>query len=679
MKYYKIIFCLLVVLCITLILSNLRTEEFGEAYLEKSVSLIGADLPRSEGFEGNGIKIAIIDTGIDYNHHDLLGFGPNGKVIGGYDFIDNDDQPIDTNGHGTEVAGIIAADGNLKGVAPKAKLLAYRVSATGESVSSEFIVNAIHRAIKEKADIINISLGVNKTNEELDKAVSEAVKGGIVVVTAAGNSGPGIHTIGSPAESIDVITVGASYNNITSSIVSTLEIGKKQYEVIPMRGTSPLSEPIVGKLVFGGHGKVSDLINVDAKNSILLVERGSDVKDEKVFFSEKEYNAAHSGAKAIIVYNNEPGIFFGELAHPDMGANYKPSIPALSISRDDGLALKASLQNEIIANLNVFYHPDFVTPFSSRGPVSPFYIKPDVVAPGVFVNSTFVGNRYNLTSGTSFAAPHVAGAVAILLEKNPELEPSEVSSLLSTTTDPVSSPYGHIFPVEIAGSGRINLTRAFFADLIIVPHNLIFNLSLENPVDIRSIHLKSIQGKTTPLKIEISSEEKSIKFEHFIENDLLHIKTILTEQRLGDFEGTLTINDGITLYRVPILIHIAKGTINAIEKDGMLRFNLVYPENWTYAKISLMNKETKKTLFTSLTPMKNSSLRVYDAGEYWIETQITANNIIDNAYEIITVNSPSEKTGFELLETPDIPLKQIFIISGILLTSVIIALKIRRT
>src|SRR3970040_2208461 len=211
MKYYKIIFCLVVVLCITLLLSNFKTREFGGTYLEKSVPLIGADIPRNEGFEGNGIKIAIIDTGIDYNHPDLFGFGPNGKVVGGYDFVDKDEQPMDTNGHGTEVAGIIAADGNLKGVAPKAKLLAYRVSATGESVSSEFIVSAIHHAIKEKADIINISLGVNKTNEELDRAESEAVKKGIVVVTAAGNSGPGIQTIGSPAESIDVITVGASY------------------------------------------------------------------------------------------------------------------------------------------------------------------------------------------------------------------------------------------------------------------------------------------------------------------------------------------------------------------------------------------------------------------------------------------------------------------------------------
>lgn len=677
MKYYKITFCLCIVLCTTLILSNLKTEEFGEIYLEKSVPLIGADLPRMEGFDGSGIKIAIIDTGIDYNHPDLFGFGPNGKVIGGYDFVENDNEPIDTNGHGTEVAGIIAADGNLKGVAPKAKLLAYRVSATGESVSSEFIINAIHRAIKEKVDIINISLGVNRTNGELDRAVSEAVKDGIVVVTAAGNSGPGIHTIGSPAGSINVITVGASYNNITASIVSTLEIGKKQYEVIPMRGTSPLSEPIIGNVIFGGYGRTDDLINVNAKNSILLVERGSDVKDEKMFFSEKEYNAAQSGAKAIIVYNNEPGIFFGELVHPDVDANYKPTIPALSMSRDDGLALKASLQNETTANLHVFYHPDFVTPFSSRGPVSPFYIKPDIVAPGVFVNSTSVGNRYNLTSGTSFAAPHVAGAAAILLQKNPNLEPSEISSLLSTTTDPVSNPYGNIFPVEIAGSGRINLTRAFSADLIIVPHNLVFNLSLDNPTDTKSLRLKSIQGKIPTLKVESLPEEKSIKFDHFIENDLLNIKVTITEQRLGDFESLLTINDGSTLYHIPVLIHITKGTINTIENDGLLSFNLYYPENWTYAKISLTNKETEETWFTSITPAKNSSIKVYDTGEYWIEAQITTNNIVDTTYETIIINKPSEKTGFELLDTSNIPIKQLLLISGILLTVVIIGTKAR--
>ena len=85
------------------------------------------------------LKIAVIDTGVDYNHPDLLGFGYDGKVVGGYDFVDNDKMPIDTNGHGTEVAGIIAADGKLKGIAPKAKILAYRVSDDGESVSSDLI------------------------------------------------------------------------------------------------------------------------------------------------------------------------------------------------------------------------------------------------------------------------------------------------------------------------------------------------------------------------------------------------------------------------------------------------------------------------------------------------------------------------------------------------------------
>ena len=675
--YYKIIFCLVVILCAILIFSNFKTREFGNTYLDKSVPLIGADVPRSKGFEGNGIKIAVIDTGIDYTHQDLFGFGPDGKVVGGYDFVDNDGQPMDTNGHGTEVAGIIAADGNLKGVAPKAKLLAYRVSATGEAVSSEFIVSAINRAINDKADIINISLGINKTNEELDTAVSKAVKNGIVVVTAAGNSGPGIQTIGSPAENIDVITVGASYNNITSSIVSTLEIEKKQYEVIPMRGTTPLSESIIGKVVFGDYGRESDLINTNVKNSILLVERGSNVKDEKVFFSEKEHNAAQSGAKAIIVYNNEPGIFFGELVHPNSNVNYKPSIPALSISRDDGLALKEKLQNETIANLNVFYHPDFVTPFSSRGPVSQFYIKPDLVAPGVFVNSTSIGNRYNLTSGTSFAAPHVSGAAAILLERDPDLEPSEVASLLATTSDPVSNPYGGLFPVEIAGSGRINVAKAFSADLIIVPHSLVFNLSLENPTDIKSLQLNSLQGKISPKKVEISSKEKSIKFEHHMENDRLYVKTSITERQLGDFEGILTINDDVTLYHIPILIHITKGTINATEKDGLLSFNLAYPEDWTYAKISLINRETEETTVTSITPLKNSSLRVYDTGEFWIRAQITTNNTVDDAYGTITVDKSSEKIYIEFLEMY-IPLEQVLIISGILLTSVIIGQKIRR-
>ena len=92
-----------------------------------------------DGIDGTGIKIAVIDTGVDFNHPDLFGWGPDGKVIGGYNFIQENQLPIDNNGHGTKVAGIIAANGNLTGIAPNSKILAYRVSEDGESVSSNLI------------------------------------------------------------------------------------------------------------------------------------------------------------------------------------------------------------------------------------------------------------------------------------------------------------------------------------------------------------------------------------------------------------------------------------------------------------------------------------------------------------------------------------------------------------
>ena len=252
---------------------------------------------------GNGIKIAIIDTGVNYNHPDLYGFGKDGKVIGGYDYIENDNSPLDTDGHGTQVAGVLAADGNLKGISPKAKILAYRVSADGEGVASDLITKAIHQAIKDDADIINISLGVNRTEYEIDRAVNAAVDAGIVVVAAAGNSGPESSTIGSPASNPNAITVGATYNNVTNSLVSTLEIDQKQFEVFPMVGTESIESPIISEIRFGGYSRDQDLKNLDVKEVILLAERGGETSDELVYFSDKEKNAAKYGASAIIVYN----------------------------------------------------------------------------------------------------------------------------------------------------------------------------------------------------------------------------------------------------------------------------------------------------------------------------------------------------------------------------------------
>ena len=449
-------------------INSLNNDVSLELLLENSRPHIGAVYPSEIGIGGETIKIAVIDTGVNFEHPDLLGIGENGKIVGGYDFIENDNFPQDTNGHGTQVAGIIAADGETTGIAPKSKILAYRVSEDGEAVSSDLIIKAIKQAMADEADIINISLGVDIIHDGIDYAVNEAVKNGIVVVAAAGNSGPDNETIGSPGANPNAITVGATYNDIDSSIVSTLQIGEEQFQVLPMLGTEIISEKIIEEIEFGGFGREQDLEYLDVKNKILLVERGGEVEDEVVFFSEKEYVAANSGAKAIIVFNNEPGIFYGELMHEFIPENYVPSIPAVSITQDDGLKIKKMLNTKTIGTIDVFNHPDFVAMFSSRGPVSPFYGKPDLVAPGVFVKTTSLGEKYNITSGTSYAAPHVAGAVALLLDKDPELTPHEIKSKLITTSNLVTDPFGNEFSMNVGGAGRINVTNAFDSELLII-------------------------------------------------------------------------------------------------------------------------------------------------------------------------------------------------------------------
>ena len=322
-----------------ILFQSLLSENEIQTYLERSVPFVGTEILRIDGIDGTGIKIAIIDTGVDFNHPDLFGWGPDGKVVGGYNFIQEDEPPLDTNGHGTQVAGIIAADGQAIGMAPKAKILAYKVSEDGEGVSAELITKAIKKAIEDGANIINISLGVNKTNAKIDRAINFALEKEIFVVTAAGNDGPGFKTIGSPGRNFGSVTVGATYNNLPSSLVATLEVDKKLYTVIPMLGSTKLEDPIIGKIIFGGFGKIENLKEIDVKNAILIVERGSNVEGELLYFSIKENNAANAGAKAMIVYNNKPGIFLGELIHEFMEPGYKPQIPVVSIDRKEGLEI----------------------------------------------------------------------------------------------------------------------------------------------------------------------------------------------------------------------------------------------------------------------------------------------------------------------------------------------------
>lgn len=679
MRVRVLIFCICVLAAGAALLSqDLRVDPEAEILLDRSSKYVGAERPHELGYTGKGVRVAVIDTGVDYSHPDLFGFGSDAKVVGGYDFVENDQSPTDTNGHGTEVAGIIAANGSLRGIAPDAKILAYRVSDTGNSVSSDLIVSAIKRAVEDGVDIINISLGVNRTNDRIDEAINEATEKGIVVVVAAGNSGPDIRTIGSPGRDPHAITVGATYNNITESLVATLQVDGKRIEVLPMVGMPSASQSITGEIVFGKYGRVHDLEGIDAKGKILLVERGSDQKDELVYFSEKERNAASAGASAVIVYNNEPGIFLGDLRSRQEGPDYTPRIPTVSMSKEDGLELKSMLQNRTVGTINTFYHPDFVSFFSSRGPVSPFYIKPDLVAPGVFVNSTSINGAYNLTSGTSFAAPHVSGAVALLLQRSPSLTPQQVASIIITTTDPVSDTFETAFPHEVSGAGRLNVTRAFGANLVISPHYAVFDLSPFSKSKTVALAVDSLDGSAPNISASFDFDYSVADIEYSVKGNAVNVRASLQEQASGQYQGTVIISDGASTYRVPMLVRVSDASVDVLEDGGVLSFKIDSLHDWSYAKVSAFNSDARLVGSTSITPVKQDTIPVYEAGQYWVETDLRTQNGTYSTYSTVTVKSPAPRPllgidGIWLAEEP------LLIISAIVAVTVLVGVALRRS
>ena len=670
-------FSLLVVGVFSIVITNfVSLEENFELLLDNSGPYIGAEFPKQLGFTGDGIRIGVIDTGINLEHPDFFNSDQLSRFLKGYDFVENDSIPQDTNGHGTQVTGIIAADGQLIGIAPKVEIFSYRVSSDGESVPSDLIIKAINRAVEDRVDIINISLGVNMTHAKIDNAVNNAIDHGIVVVAAAGNSGPDKSTIGSPARNPNAITVGATYNNRDSSMVSTLQVGETQFQVLPMLGTNIISDPISTDIIFGKYSRENDFDDLDVRGKIVLAERGGETPDEIVFFSDKEIFASKNGAKGLVVYNNQPGIFFGELIHEYVSEDYYPSIPTVSMTREEGLELKKILESETSATLNVFNHPDFIATFSARGPVSPFYQKPDLVAPGVFVNTTSLKNFYNITSGTSYAAPHVSGAIALLLEKNPELTPHEIKSILITTSDVITDQYKKEFEFDAGGAGRIDLKKAFNSELIFDPPKLIFNLSGQEISERHVIKMNAFGDSINIQKVEFSGED-NVEFDYEIKESSLYITSKLIENESGVFESRAFITYNDITYQVPIIVRVTEATIVILEKENELSFQVKRPIDWEYAKITVTNSETFEEQTLSITPTKFESLKLYEAGRYWIETNIKNNEETFDVYDVYDIKTDAKEKK-PIVSSTELPERALIILIIIFSIVIVVGFKFRR-
>lgn len=192
---------------------SVHKDQEVHALLDESVAHIGAEVIWTDyDVTGEGIVVGILDTGIDYMHPDLGGgIGEGFKVKGGYNFVINTDDPMDDHSHGTHVAGIVAANGVLKGVAPDAGLMAYKVLDQQGSGFSSWIIGGIEQSVIDGIHILNASLGGPGDPEDpMSFAIDNASNAGVLCVIAAGNSGPGYSSIDSPGCARNALTVGAT-------------------------------------------------------------------------------------------------------------------------------------------------------------------------------------------------------------------------------------------------------------------------------------------------------------------------------------------------------------------------------------------------------------------------------------------------------------------------------------
>jgi len=451
-------------------------------------------------FTGKGIKVGVVDTGIDYTHPDLA---KNFK--GGYDAVDLDKDPMETlpeqgipTLHGSHVAGIIAANGNLQGVAPDAELYGYRALGPGGSGTSVQVIAAMEEAVKDGVDIMNLSLGntVNGPDYPTSLAVNRAEELGVLVVVANGNDGPNNWTVGSPATATHALGVGASSH---SQKVPVLEetLFKRKFPVTLLAGSVPWS------IERGAYIADGDDPEANLTGSIALMKRGN-----KIPFAEKALEAQSRGAQAVLIYNNEPGTFQGSVEEYEG----KLVIPTAALSKSSGEWLQGRLvsKGKFYLNARTEVTQTGMAGFSSRGPVATNWtIKPDLVAPGTSIVST-VPNGYEALQGTSMAAPHAAGVAALLKEAHPKWSNKQIVGAMKTTAKRLENEKSPLQPIT-QGMGQVQPNAAIHAEVIIEESLLSFG-KISKQIDKRktSITLENITNRTQEFNFRIPKKEQGL-------------------------------------------------------------------------------------------------------------------------------------------------------------------------
>ncbi|KAG7098097.1 hypothetical protein E1B28_000071 [Marasmius oreades] len=470
---------------------------------QSSHTLTGVNKLHAQGITGKGIKIGMIDTGVDYKHPALGGgIGPNFKVVGGFDFVGDDytganepvpdSDPMDQcNGHGTHVAGIIGADPggpenpfNVTGVAYSASLSAYRVLGCEGGVEDEVVIEALLRAAEDGNNVITLSLGGPSGWSQSPSALvaSNIADSGVAVTAAAGNEGKtGAWFAEFPAGGKSVISV-ASVDNSVFPVV-TARVHGVDHAPIPYDAVFPLTSVPTPFPIFALSNDTTVADDAcdplpdsipDLSQYVVVARRGS------CTFEQKLRNIGAKRGNLTLFYNNEPGLLGIEVGEFQAALIRAEDGEFLVKQFVDGVPIMLSFDED----LEQFRDPagGLVSLFSNYGPTNEMDFKPSVAAPGGNILSTLPTalGSYGIRSGTSMSTPYVAGVVALLLEVNGQSD--EVSrnmrTLLQTTAASVPSNYTEGAPLQTLaqqGAGLVNAFNAAYATTLVSPGELLLN------------------------------------------------------------------------------------------------------------------------------------------------------------------------------------------------------------
>lgn len=502
---------------------------------------------------GQGVKVAIVDTGIDITHPCFSDAGypaqqrlgetqfTNNKVIVAKVFNNKTPSKHYTaeaiQEHGTHVAGTVACNYNtsanvngvpiphgISGVAPRALLGNYNVfPGDVTNARSEDILNALDAAYADGFDVANMSLGgnANGIQDLLTKAVNDLDEANMVVAVAAGNSGPGHYTVESPGSAARALTAGAS--TVGHIVAAPITAGGATYAGVTgdfATVSSDLTAPLAVVLNGSALSTSCSAPPTSLTGKIALISRGA------CSFTTKVRNAQAAGATAAIIVNNVAG---DGIAMGQDGTQPVPTIPAYMVSLASKAGLMAQNGTSVTIGTTLTYiltgNNDLMAGFSSQGPTDvDFRVKPDVVAPGVNVLSSIPHQFcaappcFAFFQGTSMATPHLAGSAAVVKWAHPDWSAAQIRSAIVNTADQgVLKNFRTAAPeadVNVTGAGRENLLSAVNAQVTLDPVSVSFGSVPSGSGQTRTftVTLTNVSGSAATYSVAVGSGSGGISF-----------------------------------------------------------------------------------------------------------------------------------------------------------------------